>query len=137
VGIALAWVLDKKVHGIPITSGARFENVGLVLLIAGLGLMTWGLLTFARARTGIMPGQPANQIVTRGPYRYTRNPMYTGMAIAYLGGCFILNSWWCVIIFPVVMWLVLKLVIQKEEAYLGEAFPDEYTGYRRRVRRWL
>ena len=141
VGIAIAWVLETRVVRLPLTRiPGRVEALqgsGTALLIAGTLLMLWGLLTFARARTGIMPGAPAKQIVSHGPYRYMRNPMYTGMAVAYFGGALIMNWGWMVILLPIVMYAVFKLVVQREESYLTAAFPDEYGEYRRRVRRWI
>lgn len=140
LGLAIAWLLETRVYRIRIagpTLVPSLENAGIALLIAGLVLLFWGMLTFARARTGIMPGKPARQIVSFGPYRYTRNPMYTGMATAYIGGTFIMNSGWAFILLPFVMYLIFKLVVQAEERYLTAAFPDEYEEYKRRVRRWI
>jgi len=136
-GIALGWLLEKKLYRIAIAGHPAIEPIGVTFLIAGLALVAWGLIVFAKARTGILPGAPANQIVTKGPYRFTRNPMYTGMAIAYIGGSLILNSVWCLILFPIVLILVIKLVIQPEEAYLEKAFPSEFGQYSSRVRRWI
>ena len=55
-------------------------------------LMLWGIATFARHRTAVMPHLPARRLVTGGPYRFTRNPMYTGMTLAYVGGCAIVGT---------------------------------------------
>ena len=136
-GVLMAWLLEKKVHRFPIAASQTIDNVGVALMIAGAVVGFWGMITFARAKTGILPGVPANQIVSHGPYRYTRNPMYTGMATAYLGIAFVMNSWWAVILFPIVIFMIHKFVIQPEESYLTAAFPIEYPEYRKRVRRWI
>jgi protein-S-isoprenylcysteine O-methyltransferase Ste14 len=63
--------------------------------------------------------------------------MYTGMATAYLGGAFIMNSAWALALLPFVMLALYGLVIKREERYLTAAFPAEYAEYMKRVRRWI
>lgn len=141
LGLGVAWLLETRVARIHLAGGAESSRLvelpGLALLLAGLLLILWGLYTFARVRTGIIPVRPATQIVKHGPYRFSRNPMYAGMATVYFGGALIVNSGWALVILPVVMAAIYQLVIRREERYLSAAFPDEYEDYRRRVRRWL
>ena len=141
VGLGLAWYLETRVRRVHLTSSMPMSHVlylvGAALLAAGLVFMFWGLLTFARARTAIVPMKPATQIVAHGPYRFSRNPMYSGMATAYLGGTFIMNSAWALALLPLVMFALYHLVIKREERYLMSAFPTEYSDYTKRVRRWL
>jgi len=141
LGLGLAWLLETRVARIRLVGGSAspeaLERVGLALLLAGLFLIFWGLATFARARTGILPIRPASRIVTHGPYRFTRNPMYTGMALSYFGGALAVNSGWALLLMPLVLYTLYRLVIRREERYLSSAFPEEYESYRRRVRRWL
>ncbi len=112
-------------------------SLGWTLVIGGLGLMAWGGITFARARTSLMPTRPARVLVRGGPYRWSRNPMYLGLTIAYVGGTLLMNSAWPLLLLPVVLISVSVLVIRREERYLQGAFGDEYRDYTRRVRRWL
>ncbi|HEX6693996.1 MAG TPA: isoprenylcysteine carboxylmethyltransferase family protein [Longimicrobiales bacterium] len=107
------------------------------LIAAGMLWMAWGLVTFRRARTGIIPNRPASRIVREGPYRFGRNPMYLGMTAVYWGVTLWLDTWWALIFFPVVIMLLLTLVIAREERYLREAFPGDYDEYTRAVSRWL
>lgn len=141
LGLGLAWLLESRVKRVrladSIPTAHALELLGIATLAAGFALMLWGLLTFARVRTGIIPHRPATQIVQHGPYRFTRNPMYTGMATAYLGGTFIMNSLWALLLLPFVMYALYNLVIKREEYYLSSAFPAEYGEYTKRVRRWL
>ena len=141
LGLGLAWLLETRVARIHLVGGAAstrpLELAGLAILIAGLVLLLWGLYVFARVRTGIIPVRPATQIVEHGPYKFSRNPMYAGMATAYFGGALIINSGWAFVILPLVMAALYQLVIKREERYLSSAFPREYDDYRRRVRRWL
>jgi protein-S-isoprenylcysteine O-methyltransferase Ste14 len=141
LGLGIAWLLETRVARIRLVGGtastAPLETAGLAIMLAGFVLMLWGLLTFARVRTGILPIRSATQIVTHGPYRFSRNPMYTGMALAYLGGALSVNSGWSLLLLPFVMLGIYQLVIKREERYLSSAFPAEYGDYKKKVRRWL
>ncbi len=107
------------------------------LVAAGLGLALWGIVTFRRARTAVFPHFPASRIVSRGPYRFTRNPMYVGLTLLYLGLGLWVNSLWPVVLLPLVLAALVRFVVRREEAYLSRAFGAEYDAYRARVRRWL
>ena len=108
-----------------------------VLVAAGLGWMAWGIVTFRRAKTGIYPTSAASQIVRHGPYRYGRNPMYLGMTAVYWGVTLWLDTLWALLIFPLVIILLLRFVIAREERYLRDAFASDYDAYTRSVSRWL
>ena len=95
------------------------------------------LLGVIRHRTTIVPHHAVATLVTDGAYRISRNPMYTGLATAYLGAAFLLGSWWTLMLWPVVILAVLTLVIRPEERYLGERFGPAYADYRATVRRWV
>lgn len=110
---------------------------GVILGLAGLLLMASALIRFRRAGTSPVPVKPVTALVFKGPYRWTRNPMYLGMTIAYLGGIVLLGSWWAVIFLPLVWWTMNAYVIAREERYLEAEFGDAYRNYRARVRRWL
>jgi protein-S-isoprenylcysteine O-methyltransferase Ste14 len=138
-GLALGWALGwlGPVFPLAINNVAALHAVGWLLLVAGVMLSIWGAATFRAANTAIVPMRSASSIVTTGPYKFTRNPMYVGMTIAYCGISFLLNSLWPLLFLPVVLFLLVHFVIRREEAYLSQAFPDEYGAYRMRVRRWL
>jgi protein-S-isoprenylcysteine O-methyltransferase Ste14 len=111
--------------------------LGALLLLAGLILLGWTIRTLLWARTTVWPGGVVRQIVTWGPFRFSRNPAYLGMTAVYAGAALILNMAWPLLVLPVVLAAVTAAVIVREEQYLSEAFADDYTSYRRRVRRWL
>ena len=140
-GLGLAWLLETQVTRIrfigPDASTAPIETAGAFLMVLGVLLIGWGMLTFARARTAILPMRSASRLVAHGPYRVSRNPMYTGMSLLYLGAMLILNWGWALVVFPFVLVLLYKLVISREEAYLLAEFGEEYREYCRRVRRWI
>ena len=112
--------------------------------IAGVALMLgWALGTatafgrFLKARTTILPFRPSSSLVTTGPYRFTRNPMYVSLAALYMGGALALNVLWPLLLLPVVLVVVDRAVIRREERYLTHAFGQDYEAYRSRVPRWL
>jgi protein-S-isoprenylcysteine O-methyltransferase Ste14 len=94
-------------------------------------------VTFRRARTTTVPGRASAALVTWGPYRFTRNPMYVGLILAYLGEAGMLHHLWPVILLPLVAAYLNWVVIPVEEAKLKEVFGDEYERYQRNVRRWV
>jgi protein-S-isoprenylcysteine O-methyltransferase Ste14 len=110
---------------------------GLVLGLAGLGVAISGFATFSRRGTAIRPDRPATTLVTSGPYRWTRNPMYVGLTVAYVGLAVLLRTVWPLLLLPIVLVALVALVIRPEETYLAGAFGTTYDAYRRRVRRWL
>ncbi|MEP6507168.1 MAG: isoprenylcysteine carboxylmethyltransferase family protein, partial [Gemmatimonadales bacterium] len=125
-GLLMAWLLDTRAHSLPlfalgaITPAAK--SAGYTLVIGGFAMVAWGQITFARAHTAIMPYKPASSLVDTGPYRFTRNPMYTGMTVAYVGGILLLNTWWAVIFLPVALLLLFRFVVKREERYLAAEF---------------
>jgi protein-S-isoprenylcysteine O-methyltransferase Ste14 len=110
---------------------------GWVLFGVGMIVAHSGVVTFWLARTTMFPFQPASRLVTHGPYRVTRNPMYLGLTIGYVGLAAVLNTVWPLLVLPVALVLLVKTVIVHEERYLSATFGAEYDDYRRRVRRWL
>jgi len=139
VGIAVAILIDRYVEiGFsPYVPRSVQLVLGYGLTLAGLAVVTWGIFTFTRAETGIYPNQPAREIVARGPYRYSRNPMYVGFAAITLGIALLINNVWVVVLLPLVLLALWHFVIRREEAYLTSAFGEGYRAYKARVRRWL
>lgn len=118
-------------------AGRVQSAVGLVLMAAGLALVLWGIVTFARARTAIIPHRPARLLVLGGPYRFSRNPMYVGLTALYLGLAIASNLVWPILLLPLVLWLLVAIVIRREERHLTEKFGEEYRAFCRQVRRWI
>ena len=139
IGLVVGWVLDRYWHALPLSgfAGSALKPFGVAAVALGVLLSGWGVMTFRRAKTAIVPHHSASQLVTNGPYRFTRNPMYTGSTIAYLGGAALMNSAWPVVVLPAVIFILVKTVISREEMYLRDAFGAEYAGYVASVRRWL
>lgn len=112
--------------------------VGIVLIALGLAVSAWGVLTFRRAGTEVMPSSPTNKtLVTHGPYAITRNPMYVGMVTLTLGIAFFVGAP-LLYAAPVLLFLLDNFVIIPfEEAKMERQFGEAYRAYKARVRRWI
>lgn len=112
-------------------------------LIPALWLSLGGVLIFLAAlralrKAGASPSPYAvpTALVTTGPYRRSRNPMYLAYVWVYLGlGCWI-NTWWTLLLFPVLIFIMNRRVLAHEEAVLEDTFGDAYRRYRETTRRW-
>jgi protein-S-isoprenylcysteine O-methyltransferase Ste14 len=102
----------------------------------GLGLIASAMVNFTRSGTTIRPDRASTSLVIAGPYKFTRNPMYVGMALAYLGLAIADRSLASLILLPVVLLVIRRAAIAHEEALLERRFGSTYTDYKTRVRRW-
>ena len=140
-GFLIGMLLDAVVAPIRLVGGTVSTRpvviAGWTLVWLGFAISLSGILTFRRAGTTMLPFEPASRMVRHGPYRFTRNPMYLGATITYIGFAFVLNTVWPIILLPIVLWALVRWVIREEEAYLERTFSDEYVRYKKDVRRWL
>jgi protein-S-isoprenylcysteine O-methyltransferase Ste14 len=102
---------------------------------AALSLVTISILL--RARTGILPFKPTRALITTGPFRFSRNPIYLGLLIAYLGVTAWARLLWPLATLPIGLWALWQTAIHPEETYLTSRFGEEYAAYCRRARRWI
>ena len=107
------------------------------LIVIWLILSGSAVFLFRRAGTTPNPMQPTTAIVMHGPFRFTRNPMYLSLVALYGAVTLFVNSLWPLVLLPVVIALIQRQVIAREEAYLEAKFGGEYRAYKARVRRWL
>ena len=114
-----------------------FQVVGGVVIVIGLLLLVTANGLFVRAGTEVIPFREVSALVTTGIYRFTRNPMYLGMA-AVLLGCALTVGVVSALLVPVAFVVIIELrFIRPEEQMLRQLFPEEYPAYCQRVRRWL
>ena len=141
VAYLAAWLLDRYVaHWWPdlsLQTSYRLDILGWTLVITGLALAYWGIMTFLRQRTAVYPNRDARVLVVSGPYRFSRNPMYTGIIMACIGGCAVISSLWPLLTVAIATVALHVLVIRREEAYLTTAFGEDYRAYQRQVGRWF
>ena len=107
--------------------------VVLSILVFGL----WSVILFRKGGQSENPWKPTTEIVESGPYRFTRNPMYLQMILVCIGVSIALGNIWILLLTPVAMFILVKLVIKPEEAYLEEKFGETYLLYKHRVKRWF
>jgi protein-S-isoprenylcysteine O-methyltransferase Ste14 len=123
--------------GDPVRLGAWRVPVGWALVLAFVVWNGWALTLFGRHRTGLLPGQQTVEMIEEGPYRLSRNPLYVGLLVLYLGVALLVPTVWGIALFPVAVGLLLWGAILPEERFLHERFGAPYDAYARRVRRWL
>jgi protein-S-isoprenylcysteine O-methyltransferase Ste14 len=111
--------------------------VGRVLVAAGMAFSSSAAATVVAHRSTVVPHHPVAALVTTGPFQVSRNPMYTGLVVTYLGAALWAGTWWPLPLAPLCVLATDRLVIRQEEAYLADRFGDAYARYRTRVRRWL
>jgi protein-S-isoprenylcysteine O-methyltransferase Ste14 len=131
-----AYVLHRTVPmrllGFPLSTA-----VGVPLLLFGLLIIVWSWSTMNRAGTTISPYKPALSLVTHGPYRYSRNPIYLALTSIYVACGVLLDSPWPLLMLAGLIPLMQWRVIAREEHHLSARFGDTYQEYTRSVRRWL
>jgi|SRR5450755_53426 protein-S-isoprenylcysteine O-methyltransferase Ste14 len=136
VALLLSLFLQKLVP-LPLFAG-RIKTLLGALLVGGAGAT--GLFALRKMRevgTNVNPTQPTTALVTSGPYRFTRNPIYLALTLLYTGLGILFNTVWTLLLLPVVLLLMNRGVIEREEAYLEQKFGAQYQAYRENVRRWL
>lgn len=113
--------------------------IGWIYVLLGLAIDVVAILQFRKHKTTINPLKPQNStaLITNGLYRFTRNPMYLGMALLLVGAALIMR---CLspMFMPIVFCLIVTgLQILPEERILTQKFGDDFRQYRHRVRRWF
>jgi protein-S-isoprenylcysteine O-methyltransferase Ste14 len=111
--------------------------LGVILVLAGFAIALFGGVALRRAGTNIPPHLPTTQLVTDGPYRYSRNPLYLALTLIYVGVGLIADDLWILVLLVPLLLLMHWGVIVREERYLEEKFGETYRQYKARVRRWL
>ncbi|TAM50991.1 MAG: isoprenylcysteine carboxylmethyltransferase family protein [Acidobacteria bacterium] len=110
---------------------------GLALFVCSGVLAAASFVTLDRHRTTFRTDRPVSALVTSGPFRLTRNPMYLSLMILIAGVSALVNSFWPLALLVPVVVVVQRLAITPEERYLAELYGSAYGQYCRRVRRWL
>ncbi len=116
-------------------AGARV--LGAMLVALGLGVDLWAMKTLNDAHTTILPNRGSTHLVTQGPFRYSRNPIYVANMLLMAGlGLFSLNGW-LLLLAPLDGVLTHVLAVRREENHLIALFGYQYETYCRKVRRWI
>ena len=137
VALAEAFVLDQLLPVWPRGFDPELYYLDAVLIAAGLAIAFSGFFHFQAIGTPFDPTGQAKVLATGGIYRITRNPMYLGAVIFFVGFALALHSGWLLLDVPIIAQSLQKLAIEPEEAYLTRRFGDAYTAYCGRTRRWV
>lgn len=110
---------------------------GLGLGVAGLALFAWAAWTLRRHGTTILPDKAADVLVTDGPFRFRRNPIYIAHVLILLGIAELTQNIWFAILAVLYIPLVSWLAVLPEERHLEARFGEAYRAYKARTRRWI
>ena len=110
---------------------------GILIIAAGLGLIVSARILFKRTGQNPAPWKPSPELILKGPYRFTRNPMYLGVTLVELGLGLAVNNLWIPLFAAPALLTVHFIAVLPEEKYLNEKFGESYKAYLSRVRRYL
>ncbi len=132
LGLVIEWVTRVRIF-----SPYPCRILGGVAAAAAGVLAFWASQTMRRAGTNIDPRRPTTAIVTGGPFRFTRNPLYLSLTLLSIGAALFFDIVWALLALVPVLAVVQLFVIRREERYLEAKFGAPYLEYKRKVRRWL
>jgi len=133
----IAALLLEALYGKNLFSWGAQLALGVLLISFGAGLLTWCVLLFQKAGTPLPPDKPTRELVIKGPYTLSRNPIYIALISAFLGLSILLDLLWGFILVIPLIFILQKFVIEREENYLENKFGQSYLSYKNTVRRWL
>ena len=130
-------LLDRRLFHVPFLPRSLARGLGWSLLGSGLALSGWFMKTMRDADAPIRTDRPVPKLTTDGPFLYTRNPGYLSLAMIYAGIAVLRNALWAILTLPLVLLVIQREVIGREERYLERTFGEEYLSYKANVRRWV
>jgi protein-S-isoprenylcysteine O-methyltransferase Ste14 len=132
--LGLRWLWPAPIVG---GHGTAMIVVGAVFGALAIALAIWGRNTLVAGGTNVDPMQPSTAIVSGGPYRFTRNPLYVSMTLLYLGFTLAFDTWWGLVVLVPLLAVMHLGVVRREERYLEAKFGDTYLRYKASVPRYL
>ncbi|HUB11104.1 MAG TPA: isoprenylcysteine carboxylmethyltransferase family protein [Acetobacteraceae bacterium] len=137
LALLAGWVLHRLIPLPFIPPAVPTAWLGAMVFALAVALAVWAFASITRAGSNVPTNLPSTTIVDTGPYRFTRNPIYLGMALGLIGEAIGLDTVWPLLTLVPFAVVISYGVIAREEAYLEGKFGDVYRRYRTRVRRWL
>ena len=129
-------LLDRRMH-VPFLPRGVARLLGGPLMGGAMALAAWFARTMRGADTTMHINKPVSSLVQEGPFRYSRNPGYLSLTMLYAGIAVLRNALWAILPLPLVLYVIQREVIEREERYLERTFDEEYLAYKARVRRWV
>ena len=142
VGLALEYIWPAPLLPQDVQYGVGAALIAVAFLIAVPAFLQFRIavpafLQFRKAKTDVDPYKPVTAIISTGPFRWTRNPLYLAMAVLQLGVAFAVDGIWIALMIVPAVIVIQYGVIVREERYLERKFGDEYLSYKTAVRRWV
>ena len=132
LGFVVRWLTPLR-----FLPGEATVPLGPVVVAASLGWFMWAEVTMRRAGASIPTSEPTEAIAMRGPYSWSRNPIYLSMVALQIGVGLWANSGWFLGLAALSAALLWWGVISREERYLDQKFGTAYLEYKADVRRWI
>lgn len=132
IGVALHYLVPTRF----IPRGLA-HGLGAALMLIAVCLFFWGLRAMRHAGTSVSTRVPTTALVRTGPFRFSRNPLYVSLTLFYLGIALATRSLWALLLLVVVLVVIQRGVIEREEQYLERKFGADYLRYKEQVRRWF
>ena len=132
LGLLLNYLWPARI----VSEGVRYPGV-VAVIVPGVLVIAAAMREFRLAGTNVETYRPATALVTGGPYRFSRNPIYLGLALIYAGIGLAANSLWTMVLLIPLLAIIRYGVIAREEAYLERKFGEKYVHYKASVRRWF
>ena len=136
LALLLGLLLDRSMH-VPFLPRGVARLFGWPLVGGAMTLAAWFARTMRRADTTMHINKPVSSVVQDGPFRFSRNPGYLSLTMLYAGIAVLRNALWAIVLLPLVVYVIQREVIEREEGYLERTFGEEYLNYKARVRRWV
>jgi len=114
-----------------------WRYLGIIVIIFGFSLSLGSGIFFRKLGTNPRPGIQANVLVTKGPFRFTRNPMYLGLIAMLVGVSILLGSFSPPIVIPIIFWILHTQFVLQEEKWMESWFGESYLEYKSKTPRWL
>ncbi len=135
--LVLAYILERFAPLADMPRHGAWQSAGWALFTLGIAIGVAGIVYFRTVGTPVDPTGQAKVLATGGIYAFTRNPMYLGAVVGFIGLAFALGSAWLLILSLLMPIALRKLAIDREEAYLKRHFGAAYESYCNSVRRWV
>ncbi|MCB4821905.1 methyltransferase family protein [Roseicella aerolata] len=134
-GVVLGGWMMRQI--LPVQISAPLPGLSAAVMGLGLALSIWTVVTMLRAGTDPRPDKPDQALVERGPFRFSRNPIYLGFLLVATGFALRWGDLWPWLSVAWCFLLLDRMVVAREEAYLRRRFGAAYEAYMQRVRRWV